>query len=114
MDLRLDLSTNDLSIVSGDIETVSGADEAGQRIHDRLMTFLGEWFLNLSYGVDYIGKILVKNPRTGVVSAHLRSEILKSVSGRITAFSSTIENRILSANYSVRVDGETITGEVTQ
>jgi len=114
MDLKLDTGTNDLSIASGDIETITGADEAGQRIHDRLTTFIGEWFLNLSYGVDYIGKILVKNPRTNVVSAHLRSEILKSVTGRITSFTSTIKDRALTVEYSVFIEGETITGEVTQ
>ena len=114
MDLKLNKLSNDLSIVSGDLETVKGIDEAGQRIRDRLLTFIGEWFLNLSFGVDYIGKIMVKNPRTSIVSAHLRSEILKSAQGRITAFSSEIDDRILTAEYSMIIDGETLTDEVTQ
>ena len=96
MDLKISSETNDISIVKGDIELASGINEAGQRIRDRLLTFKGEWFLNLSFGADYIGKILVKNPRTSVVSAHLRSEILKSVSGRISAFTSSIKNRFPS------------------
>ncbi len=114
MDIKLDSSTNDLSIVTGDIETVSGTTEQTQRIRDRLLTFLGEYFLNLSYGVDYIGKILVKNPRTGIVSAHIRSEILKSVPGKITAFSSVLKDRKLTVEYSMLMNGEIITGEVAQ
>ena len=112
MDLKLD-GSNDLSISSGDIETVSGIDEAGQRIKDRLLTYLGEWFLNLSFGVDYIGRIMVKNPRTNVISAHLRSEILKSAQGQFTDFSFGLENRQLTVNYSMTIDKETITDEIT-
>lgn len=114
MDLKLEKLTHDLSIVSGDIEIVTGNDEIAQRIRDRLLTFLGEWFLNLSYGVDYIGRILVKNPRTNVVSAHLRDEILKSADGKITGFSSTIKNRVMTLEYSMLINGETISDEVTQ
>ena len=88
MDLKLDDLTNDISLSSGDLVTVTGLEEAGQRIRDRLKTFITEWFLDLSYGVDYLGKILVKNPRTGIIAAHFRSEILKSADGQITSFSS--------------------------
>lgn len=113
MDLKINKLNNDLSIASGDIETIKGIDEAGQRIRDRLLTFIGEWFLNLSFGVDYIGRIMVKNPRTSVVSAHLRSEILKSADGKITAFSSNIEDRVLTVNYDMIIDKESITDEIT-
>ncbi len=113
MDLKLDKLTNDIVITAGDMVTISGIDEAGQRIKDRLLTFQNEWFLNLSYGVDYIGTILIKNPRTGVVASHLRAQILKSVNGEITAFSSDFSNRELSINYSIIIDDETLTEEVT-
>lgn len=112
MDLMLNTQTNDLSINGGDIQTITGIDEAGQRIKDRLLTFINEWFLNLAYGVDYFGRIYVKNPRTSVVAAHLRSEILKSVDGKITSFSSEINNRQLNANYTVLIDGESISGQI--
>lgn len=114
MDLKLAKLTNDLSIVDGSLETIKGVDEAGQRIRDRLLTFRGEWFLNLAYGVDYIGKIMVKNARTGIVAAHFRSEILKSVTGRILEFTSTIKDRVFNAKYKILIEDETITGEITQ
>lgn len=113
MDLKLDNLTNDISLSSGDLVTVTGLEEAGQRIRDRLQTFITEWFLDLSYGVDYIGKILVKNPRTGIIAAHFRNEILKSADGEITSFSSEFVNREFKAEYSVLIDGETLTDEVT-
>jgi hypothetical protein len=112
MDLKLD-NTNDLSIVSGDIETITGINEDGQRIKDRLMTFTGEWFMDLSFGVDYIGKILIKNARQSVSSAHIRTAILKSVTGKITAFSSSLQNRELTASYTVKIGTESITDEIT-
>lgn len=112
MDLKLDPLTNDIKIEKGDFLTVTGGDEAGQRIKDRLKTFLGEWFLNLSYGLDYRNRIFVKNPRVSIVAAHIRAEILKSVSGSITAFSTEFDNRELKVEYSVLVDKETITGNL--
>ena len=113
MDLKLEKLTNDIELSSGDIVTIKGLDEAAQRIKDRLLSFRGEWFLNLSFGVDYIGKIMVKNPRNSVISAHIRSEILKSVSGKITSFTSTIKNRVLKVEYGLTIDGESIIDEVT-
>lgn len=113
MDLKLERLTNDIAITSGDIVTIKGLDEAGQRIRDRLLTFKNEWFLDLSYGIDYIGKIMIKNPRTSIISAHIRSEMLKSVSGKITSFTANIKNRHLKIEYGLIVDGESITDEVT-
>ena len=113
MDLKLEKLTNDIAITSGDITTIKGLDEAGQRIRDRILTFRGEWFLNLSFGVDYIGKIMIKNPRNSIISAHIRAEILKSVSGKITSFTSTIKNRVLKVEYGLTINGESITDEVT-
>jgi len=113
MDLKLDNLTNDISLSFGDLVTVTGLAEAGQRIKDRLKTFKNEWFLNLSYGIDYIGKILIKNPRTSVIAAHVRSEILKSAKGEITSFSAEFDNRELKIEYSLIVNGESLTDEVT-
>ena len=113
MDLKIDKNTNDLVVSSGDFVTTRGLEEAAQRIRDRLLTFKGEHYLNLSYGVDYIGKILVKNPRTSVIAAHIRSEILKSVTGKITSFESTLKNRELSVTYGLIIDGDTLVDELT-
>ena len=112
MDLKLN-GSNDLSITLGDIETVTGGAESGQHIKDRLQTFIGEYFLNLSYGLDYFGRIFVKNPRPSVVASHIRNEMIKSAPGTITAFSYELDDRELKVEYSMILDsGETITGAV--
>lgn len=113
MDLKIDRVTNDLVMSAGDLVVTRGLEEAGQRIRDRLLTFKGENYLNLSYGADYRGKILVKNPKTSVIASHIRSEILKSVGGEITAFQAEITNRELTASYSVTIDSGTLTDELT-
>lgn len=112
MDLKVDKDTNDLVMSSGDFVTTTGLEEAAQRIRDRLLTFRGEYYLNLSYGVDYIGKILIKNPKTSVIAAHIRSEILKSVTGKITSFESLLKNRELSVTYGLTIDGDTLIDEL--
>lgn len=110
MDLKLNTS-NDLSIDLGDLETVTGSHEAGQRIKDRLQTFKNEWFLNLAIGLDYFGRIFVKNPRPSIVASHIRNEILKAASGNITAFSYELVNRVLKVEYTMILDsGEILEG----
>jgi hypothetical protein len=54
------------------------ADRVAQQIKINLLSFLGEWFLDTTYGVPYLEKILVKNPRMPVIETILRSHI-KSV-----------------------------------
>lgn len=110
MDLKY---SNDLVITNGDLEMVTGADEVGQRINDRLMTFKGEWFLDLSFGPDYRNDILVKNPRLSIIAAVLKREILKSANGTITDFDSTFENRKLNITYTMETINGTVTSEIT-
>ena len=112
MDLKLDTATNDLALEKGDLLTVSGGDEYAQRIKDRLKTFVGEWFLNLSYGIDYRNRILVKNARVSVIAAHVRTAILKSAPGKITAFSYELDDRNLKVEYSLLIDDQVITGNI--
>jgi hypothetical protein len=93
-------SDNDRVIVNGDWATVTDADAAAQRIKDRLLTFITEWFLDLSHGVPYRDNILVKNPRLDVVNAILKTEILKSQDGTFTEFEITLDaNRKMTVKY---------------
>lgn len=77
---------DDLIIKNGDISLISHNDAIGQAIRDRLITFRGEWFLDLGFGPDYRKDILIKNPGVDAVSAALKEEILKTVEGNFTAF----------------------------
>ena len=70
------LTNGDLDTENGDIAFVTGADAVAQHCSIRLKTFLGEYWLNLNVGIDYFGKILVKNPNMNVVQSIFRKTIL--------------------------------------
>jgi len=55
---------------------INGADKVGQQIKMTLLAFLGEWFLDITFGVPYLEEILIKNPRTSTVESILRGHIL--------------------------------------
>lgn len=69
-------TTGDIAIVNNTIHFFTGADEVGQRITQRLRTFLGEWFLNQNIGVPYFQEILKKNPNNRIVEAVFKREII--------------------------------------
>ena len=76
-DIQLDPTSHEVVIdpTTGDIQLVDGAGRVAQQIKVTLLLFLGEWFLDTSFGVPYFEDILVKNPRWGTVSAVLRARI---------------------------------------
>lgn len=76
-DIQLDRTSHEVIIdpATGDIQLVDGAARVAQQIKVTLLLFLGEWFLDTSFGVPYFEDILVKNPRWGTVSAVLRTRI---------------------------------------
>ena len=112
LDLKL---RDDLEIVNGDLVTIDGADATGQRIRHRLLTFRGEWFLDLQFGPNYRDDVLIKNPRLDVVTAVLKSEILKSVdSGVFRSFEATLDRqRKLEVIYALELEDEILTEAIT-
>jgi hypothetical protein len=52
---------------TGNLALVTGPDLVAQRLDISLNTHLGEWLLDTSFGVDYRGQILVKNPDFTVI-----------------------------------------------
>lgn len=76
-DLQLDTLTHDLVIAPpGDVQLVDGAARVAQQIKVTLLMFLGEWFLDTSFGVPYLEEILVKNPKFAGINALLRARII--------------------------------------
>ena len=49
----LDLQDGDIYVTAGQLALVYDGDETAQTIKTRLSTFLGEYFLNVNYGIPY-------------------------------------------------------------
>jgi len=86
-DLPLDPDTHDLLFTGGDLVMLDPGDALAQRIRIRLRSWKGEWYLDSTFGVDYRGKVLVKNADRAVVANQFRS-IVESTPGvaRIVTF----------------------------
>ena len=54
---------------------IEGADKIAQQIKINLLSLLGEWFLDIRYGVPYLEEILIKNPRMSSVETIFRNHI---------------------------------------
>jgi hypothetical protein len=63
-------------LVRYSILPIEGADRVAQQIKITLLAFLGEWFLDVNFGVPYLEEILIKNPRLTTVESILRSKIM--------------------------------------
>jgi len=75
-DIQLD-TTHDIVIASnGELQMLDGARRVAQQIKVTLLAFLGEWFLDVDFGVPYFESILVKTPRWAAINAILRAKII--------------------------------------
>ena len=72
VDLLLDPITGDLDLSSNDLQLVTGVDAIVQQLTIRYRFFLGEWFLDTREGVPWYQRILIKNPGFSDVNAILR------------------------------------------
>jgi hypothetical protein len=92
---------------------IEGADKVAQQIKINLLSFLGEWFLDNTYGVPYLEDILVKNPRMAVVETILRFHIMDIPN--VLAIDSLVVNwdrkaRVLGVQFTCETD----LGPITQ
>ncbi|USE78978.1 hypothetical protein NDR89_20290 [Cupriavidus gilardii] len=60
---------------AGDTSLIDGAERIAQQIKVTLLTFLGEWFLDITVGVPYLEQVLVKAPDRAALEAIFRSRI---------------------------------------
>lgn len=80
-DIAVDPTTGDLLMVDGDLVLLTDSGDAlVQAIRVALRTWRGEWFLNATFGADYRGKILRKNPPRAQVMSEVR-RVVEAVPG---------------------------------
>jgi hypothetical protein len=75
-DLRLDPVTWELATVNNDLAFIDGVDELVQNLKIRLQFFLGEWLLDTTQGVDWIGSVFVQNPNIPHINGLIKKAIL--------------------------------------
>lgn len=104
----------DIDLSGNSFELATGIDYIDQKLAIVLRSFLGDWFLDLSYGIPYFEDIYKKQYDPARVEAIMKAAIL-SVLGvdRITAFDLNLINpRELVVTFTVSTDfGELIISE---
>lgn len=106
MDIQLDsnghilLTTNGLSLINDRALLVA------QRLSVRLRTYLGEWFLDTTMGIDWFADVLLKNVSKQTVDSILQNELVKDrFVVKIKTFSSSVVNRNYICSFSVEIEG---------
>jgi hypothetical protein len=80
IDILVDNIKNDLVIIGGVVQMVSGTDQIKQAIRLKLLTFSGEWFLDLSYGVPWYTRVLGKRFSAGQIQMTV-SDAISTIPG---------------------------------
>ena len=112
-DIAIDLSPasstyNELLVVNGDLVLTSDADPNGtnnilQDIIQRLRSFMGEWFLDTSFGTPWFQELLIKGARQVDIDSALQTVIINTPGVAIlTAYKSTVnfDRRTVSVTFS--------------
>lgn len=100
-DLKLDANGH-VTFVNNDLVFVEGSEEVAQLILERLRTFLGEWFLDVTIGVPYFEEVLVKNP-TAAESVLKREIILTPGVLELLEFTFTVDKSTRKATLNFKV-----------
>lgn len=106
-DFPLD-TNNNIILVDGDLRINTRRQDVKQRIRQRLLFILSEWFRDPTDGVDYQGKVLIRDFRASFVDREIRTNILK-VDGVTSVLDVSVsvddnQNATISAKYKDDVD----------
>lgn len=119
MDLKLDEVTHDCLWVNGPLRksetTQPYTETVAQRLKIRLLTFMGEYFWDTSYGVPYWQRLLgIKQTSKAAIDLIFNQKILEEPGVKeIVTFNSTFSNRIYSLTFSVRVVDGSVTDVIS-
>lgn len=110
-----DHKTNTFTLVGGKNPLTTGLDSIRQAVTIKLLTFLGEWFLDPTVGVAYLQEVFVKSPKANAIKEEFRSQILTvagvlSVTSILTNFDP--KTRKLTVAFTADTDFGELTGTV--
>lgn len=106
----IDLSTNDLRLVTG-------ADAVAQHLRIRLRLIKGEYFLDTRVGIPYYSQIWVKNPNIGAVNNVFRRAIVttpgvESLERLDNVFDAS--RREYTLTFSAKLEGEDVARDFSE
>jgi hypothetical protein len=112
VDIALHANDHDILIKDGDFLLIDNAERVAQQIKIKLLTFLGEWFLDTTWGVPYLEYILVKQPNQELIKQILSEQIssvddVKSLNALELDYQ--VKIRTLIVNYEVSTEYGLIT-----
>jgi hypothetical protein len=111
-DLKM-TSDGDLDCSAYDLKFVSGVERVAQQVTILLRSFLGEWFLDLDYGVPWFQNIIgVKPVNIDEVTNILRARIL-TVEGMVAIEVLEIDYIEDERRAEIRFQGRATEGEVS-
>lgn len=85
-------------------QTTDLASKVAQRIYVRLKSNKGYWFLDKTFGVDWVGSIFGKRRSKSSIDTRLQQEIIKDIYiDKITSWTSNIDGRSYSCQFTVQV-----------
>lgn len=115
MDILLDPVSHDCVFINGACPvTTERTEVVAQRLKIKLLSFTGEWFLDLGYGVPYWQRILGKKNKKGDVDLIFQQAILEERGVKeITFFESSLVNRVYSMSFRVKVTTGDETSTIT-
>lgn len=115
-DLALSRTTHDLDLAGNDLWLIDGVDMIRQRIKQRILLILGEWFLAVSEGLPWFGEMNAK----GVPESRVRSLLQRQIAGtegvdRLVQLDLdfTASTRTLEVQFRVEIDGIEVQDGVT-
>ena len=107
VDIALNESSHDIIIKDGDFLLIDNAGRVAQQIKVKLLTLLGEWFLDTTWGVPYLEYILIKQPNKSLIYQILREQILSvdDVKGLNSLdLGYDVKSRTLAVSYEANTD----------
>lgn len=107
VDIALNASSHDIIIKDGDFLLIDNAERVAQQIKVKLLTLLGEWFLDTTWGVPYLEYILIKQPNKSLIYQILREQILSvdDVKGLNSLdLGYDVKSRTLAVSYEANTD----------
>lgn len=115
MDILLDLNTHDITPGDYDLPLVRGVDLIRQRLKQRILTILGEWFLDTEIGLPWFQEFSEKGVDMDRVRALIIRQIVETEGVTdLVEFDLALDKRTrkMTVNFRVLADGSDIELEV--